>query len=226
MIGGLLAGGVAYGLTAGAGTAPRKSEPAAAAHGGSGNGNGVGSGNADERAPAAGSRPPAKLTLPDSFMGLIRNDDDAGAQSVRESLVTKNPSMHATATVYEDDEGSDNAIIVSALDADGTTSDEDARQFMAQQWLPTDSAYINTVHGPISTFDPGPFGGILQCAQSSVRTDATDVWGNHINNSVQCMWADANTYVNLIISPGVSGDSVARGAAVARKFRDTIESWR
>lgn len=234
VVGALLLGGGAYALTSSGDSARPAAVPGTLAMpdgsaGSAGTGSSATAGSLGGQPPVAGNQPSSQLHLPDSFMGMARNDHSNMAKLIRQesqALAARYPDVHSTTTAYVGGTFDENYVTVMAFEKDSAISDQGRSQILAGIWRPANAPGMTVVHGQVSNVDPGSLGGTLQCAETYTKTATTDAFGNSVYSTTQCAWVDVNTVAVIGISDAISGQDVTKGAAIAQEFRAAAESRR
>jgi hypothetical protein len=167
-----------------------------------------------------------RLSLPDTFLGVPRNDDSDQARSAQQQVeAAQSPHEHGTSAVYQD--GYENTI-VQAFESDGPYSSQDRADVLAQ--LPSGDGLeepgLTITHGEIKEMDPGPLGGVLRCAVVTVQTDTPDALGADGSVMTQCGWLDDNTYVTVTEASATGDPDLSAAAAHTRQLRAQAETRR
>ncbi|MFF8591008.1 hypothetical protein ACF061_06120 [Streptomyces sp. NPDC015220] len=229
----LLVGGGAYALAgsdgspskdAAAGGSPADGAgPAGGAGSGSGNGSGSGSGKG-ERVPAPEAQQLRRVELPNSYLGLARNDGGVpGLAEMEEAAKAEDPSTEVVGTVYTGGQfGEKHAVVIGGY-RNAALTEAERRQALANAWKTDPRSAVQTVVGPVKDVDPGPLGGMMQCAQTVSTQDQPDVLGNTMFSSVQCVVVGVNTTIEFVESEELSGNSVSKTADDLRGFRAQAE---
>ncbi|WP_354641235.1 hypothetical protein [Kitasatospora camelliae] len=229
VVGAIVLAGTAFAVTRPGGTAQPATAPArgAAAPAADGAGAAAGAGSG-EQAPGAGNATMGRLHLPDTFLGMKRDDNAPGAAVMRqraEAMAQDDPHLRVVATTYKSGQFGENHVEVIAVESDVPFSEKDRAEALADMNDGSvDVPGMKVTHGEVKDADPGPLGGVMKCKVTITKTESTDSFGNHLFTATTCAWLDGNTYVTIADGDGTIG--LAKAADHARQFRARAESRR
>jgi hypothetical protein len=167
-----------------------------------------------------------RLHLPDTFLGMKRDDNAPGAEMIRqqvEAMVQDDPHKHVIVTTYKSGQFGENHVEVIAVESDVPFSEKDRTEALTDMNDGSvDVPGMKVTHGEVRDADPGPLGGVMKCKVTITKTESTDAAGNHLSSATTCAWLDGNTYVT--IADGDSTIGLAKAADHARQFRAQAET--
>ncbi|MEU6236271.1 hypothetical protein, partial [Kitasatospora sp. NPDC047058] len=201
----------------------------AATGAGAGSAAGAGAG-AGKPAQDAANQAMGRLRLPDTFLGMKRDDNAPETAVLRkqvEAAVREDPNQHAVVTAYKSGQFGENHAIVVAVESDVPFSEKDRADALAEMNDGSvDTPGMKVTHGEVKDVDPGPLGGVMKCKVTITKTESTDPFGNNLFNATSCAWLDGNTYVTVSEADGMTGLDLAKAAENARRLRAQAETRR
>ncbi|MCU7827421.1 hypothetical protein [Kitasatospora sp. DSM 101779] len=169
-----------------------------------------------------------RLHLPDTFLGMKRDDHAPGTAAMRqqaEAIAQDDPHKHVIVTTYKSGQFGENHMEVFAVESDVPFSEKDRTEALADMNDGSaDVPGMKVTHGEVKDADPGPLGGVMKCKATFTKIESTDASGNHQFSSTICAWLDGNTYVTVVDGDSTTG--LAKAEDHARQFRAQAETRR